>query len=90
MAGASRSTGTEAVELSVHNEGPSAVDVRVVRHADGVVSETLTLAPGETGSVSAPRGAPVGVYAPAGSATALATAGALFVVRDAGVLVATE
>jgi hypothetical protein len=88
MAGASRSTGTAAVEVSVHNEGPSAVDVRAIVHGDGVVDHGLSLAPGETATLPAPTGAPIEVYAPSGSATALAGDGPLFVVRDGSVLVA--
>ena len=90
MAGASRPAATESVELAVHNEGSSAVEVRAVVHGDGVVVRTLSLSPGETGAVAAPAGAPVEVHTPHGTATAVAAPGALFVVREGRVLVAPE
>jgi hypothetical protein len=90
MPGASRPVSTEPVEMAVHNEGPSAVEVRGVVHGDGVVVRELPLSPGETDALSAPAGAPVEVHTPAGFATAMAAPGALFVVRDGGVLVAPE
>lgn len=89
MAGASRPATADAVELMVHNEESSTVDVRTVVHADSVSVYPLTLSSDETGSITAPAGVPVEVHAPGGTATALAHHGALFVVRDGRVLVAS-
>lgn len=90
MAGASRPAATEYVEVAIHNEGPSVVDVRAVVHGDGVVVHSMALEGGETGTLSAPTGSPVEVHAPVGTATTLAAHGAFFVVREGRVLVSTE
>ena len=90
MAGASRSTATEFVEVAVHNEGPSAVGVQALVHGDSVVVRSIPLESGETGTLTAPTGTPVEVHSAAGTATALASLGAFFVVRDGRVLVSSE
>ena len=90
MAGASRPAATDSVELAVHNESSSAVEIRALVHGDRVVARTLSLSPGETGAVAAPAGVAVEVHTPHGAATAVASPGALFVVREGRVLVAPE
>ena len=90
MAGASRSAASEYVEVTVHNEGPSAADVRAVVHGDSMVVHSMALDGGETWTVSAPTGTPVEVHSPGGTATALAARGAFFVVREGRVLVSSE
>ena len=90
MAGASRPAATEFVEVAVHNEGQSAADVKVLVHGDSVVVHSMALECGETDTLSAPTGAAVEVHSPAGTATALASIGAFFVVRDGRVLVSSD
>lgn len=90
MAGSSRPTPTDTVELSVHNESPDPVVVEAVVHGDRVVFHSLRLDADETGSISAPVGAPVEVHTPDGTAMSVAARGAFFVVRNRRVLVAPE
>ena len=90
MADTSRHAAAESVEMTVHNEGPATVDVTGVVHGEGVAVRSLSLSSGESGAISAPAGARVEVYAPEGTAATVAGPGALFVVREGGVLVAPE
>jgi hypothetical protein len=72
----------------VHNEGPAAATVRIVVHAAGVTTESVTLSPGESHRLEGPIEAPVEVLAHEGMATAFGGHDPLFVVRDGSVLVA--
>jgi hypothetical protein len=88
MAGASRPTAGPTRGLVVHNEGPSTATVHIVVHADGVPTESVTLAAGETHALDEAVEAPVEVHTSGGTATAFGGHDPLFVVRDGSVLVA--
>lgn len=88
MAGASRPSSGETRGLVVHNEGPSAVTVRIIVHAPGVAAESVSLSAGETHRLAESVEAPVEVHTRDGMATAFGGHDPLFVVRDGTVLVA--
>jgi hypothetical protein len=88
MAGASRPTAGTARGLIIHNEGPSTATVHIVVHADGVPTESVTLAAGETHRFDGAVDASVEVHTKGGMATAFGGHDPLFVIRDGSVLVA--
>lgn len=88
MAGASRPAAGPSTGVHVHNEGPSTETVRIVVHATGVRTESVTLEAGETHRFGEGVEAPVEIHTRDGMATAYGGTDPFFVVREGRVLVA--